>query len=71
MGVALAGLATVGGALAPVTVTAAELLLPPALAVTVAVPLLAGAVYSPVLLSVPTPLKLHVNVGCVVRALAN
>src|SRR5262249_50734594 len=34
-------------------------------------PVRRGAVYRPVLLSVPRPVKLHPNVGCVMRASPN
>jgi hypothetical protein len=55
------------------TVTVARPLTPPALACTVAVPVvLVGAVYTPVLLTVPGPLTfVQVNVGCCDRAMAN
>ena len=42
---------------------ACVLLMLPAVALTVAVPLLAGAVYIPVLLSVPLPVRVQVHVG--------
>jgi hypothetical protein len=65
----LAGAAIVGAPFT--TVTPADPLTPPALAVTVAPPAVVPAVNSPVPFTPPTPVRVHVNVGCVVSASPN
>ena len=70
LGVALAGVATVGGAL--LTVTPSLPTTDPLVAVMLAEPVAAGAVYSPVALIEPTPLALpHVTDGWVLNATPN
>jgi hypothetical protein len=65
----LAGVTTVGTLL--LTVTTAVPFTPPALAVIVADPAVLPAVYTPAPLTLPTPLRLHENAGCVAIAAPN